>query len=107
VSDVKVMPEHRLHAILDVYSADESDLGTDTRRWIATGMPVDSQRVPGRVAHRCAEHEHRARTSVIADVVAELRGLVNRAYKGDYVNRTLVVDADSIELLIETLEAQS
>lgn len=41
-----------------------------------------------------------------AAVIADLRGLLSRAYKGDYMNRTLVVDADSIELLIETLEAQ-
>lgn len=48
------------------------------------------------------ESEHRVRTAVIA----ELRGLVSRAHRQD-VGMPLVVDADSLENLIDELEAQN
>jgi hypothetical protein len=98
MADVKVTREHRLAAMDAVDPSRPSWLG---KRWIETGDAYCSLQEK-RVAEALARAEHNLRAAVIAD----LRGLLSRAYPADYVNRTLVVDADSIELLIETLEAQ-
>lgn len=110
MSEVKVTREHR-DMVLARKSFPFGEVPEVYRRWAERGLSaVDfmSGSAAYDVCERyedqaklAAEAEHRVRAAVIAD----LRGLLERAYKGDCVNRTLVVDADSIELLIETLEA--
>jgi len=100
MSDVKVTREHRLAGYLAAYSADESEVTGHDLEWVERGES-DAFPLASDVAQAIATAEHNLRAAVIAD----LRGLLSRAYPADYVNRTLVVDADSIELLIETLEA--
>lgn len=111
MADAPVMRRHR-EAAYRLLHGSEMPPNDAEEHWLETGvkLPVSDDVDPvyakdddaQLVANLEREAEHRVRAAVIAD----LRGLLERAYKGDYVNRTLVVDADSIELLVETLEAQ-
>jgi len=110
-SGVKITRAHRIAALealgwADTANADQwPDVGGDTltRTNKYIGQHVTSMVEESAVALAIATAEHNLRAAVIAD----LRGILSRAHKGDYLNRVMVVDADSIENLIDTLEAQS
>lgn len=102
MSDVKLTREHRLAAAL---LGDCLPLSAAFSDWVESGQPS-----PGfalnyatmiAAAKAIAKAEHNLRAAVIAD----LRGLVERASPA-WLDGPDLVSADSIELLIETLEAQ-
>jgi hypothetical protein len=108
MSDVKVTREHRLAALRTLGWSEPTDadpwldVGGDTlthaNKYI--GQWVTSMVEESAVAHAIATAEHRVRAAVIVD----LRGLVERACAGCVGQ--CYVNVNSIELLIETLEAQ-
>lgn len=104
MSDVKVTREHRLLALEAVYGTTRSQLSHPPLAWAASGEAMRGQfTASARVADALASAEHRIRAAIIAD----LRGLVSRAHRADFVNLDLVVDVNHIEDLIGDLEAQS
>jgi hypothetical protein len=100
MSDVKVTREHRLAGYLAAYSADESEATGHDLEWVERGES-DAFPLASDVAQAIAKAEHNLRAAVIAD----LRGLVERASPA-WLDGPDLVSADSLELLIETLEAQ-
>jgi hypothetical protein len=98
MSDVKVTREHRLAAMDAVDPSRPSWLG---KRWIETGDAYCSLQEK-RVAEALARAEHNLRAAVIAD----LRVISATADIVDQGSSVLYVRVDSIELLLETLEAQ-
>lgn len=114
MSDVKTTVEHRQAALAAWNGPTPSRavlaVNDVVKPWLETGVPArdgspmcNLEQALQRIAESIATAEHRVRAAVIAD----LRGLLERAPKheeswdsgGEYV------EADSIRNLIETLEA--
>lgn len=97
MSDVKITHGHRLAAAESVVGDHISDY---TLRWVDVGGDVSESAYGAslaRVAQAFANTEHRTRVGVIADVLAELHGLLERS---EFIGRVDYVQADSIRNLI-------